>query len=187
LSDIDKVCGACHQTTRRAFIEGPHDDAMIANDLPECASCHDAHQVVSLAPESVGTLCAECHSEDSEAAQLSGKLYALIEEAQGSLDRAAELVEKGERRAFEVEDYKSRIEEGRTLVTEALILVHAVTIEPVEELTSRAHALAEEVRHELYAKMDTRPARVGLVLFWFYVVLTVIVLARMKKQRAGGQ
>ena len=143
--------------------------------------------MVSFEPEAVGTLCAECHSADSEQALLSGKLYALIEEAQGSLDRAAELVERGERRALEVEDYKSRIEEGRTHVTEALILVHAVSVEPVAELTGRAHALGEEVQHELYAKMDKRPARVGLVLFWFYVVLTIIVLSRMKTQKAGGR
>jgi hypothetical protein len=160
---------------------------MLAADLPECASCHDEHQVISLAPEAVGTLCAECHSPDSEQAQLSEKLYTLIGEAQDSLDRAAELVERGERRALEVEDYKSRIEEGRTYITEALILVHAVSLEPVEELTNRAHALGEEVRHELYAKMDTRPARVGLVLFWFYVILTAVVLTRMKIQWAGGR
>jgi len=160
---------------------------MLAAGLPECASCHDQHEVVSLSAESVGTLCSECHSADSEPVQLSEKLYALIEEAQGSLDRATELVEKGERLAIEVEDYKSRIEEGRTYVTEALILVHAVSLEPVAELTRRAHSVGKEVRHELTTKMDTTPARVGLALFWFYVVLTAIVLTTMKKQGAGGK
>ena len=186
LGDVDKVCGACHQRTRRAFLEGAHYAGMLAAGLPECASCHDEHEVVSFDAEAVGSLCAECHSGESEAVQLSEKLYTLIEEAEESLDRAAQLVVEGERRALEVEDYKSRIEEGRTYVTEALTLVHTVAIEPVAELTNRAHALGEEVRHELYAKMDKRPAHVGLALFWFYVVLTAIVLVTLKKQGRGG-
>ncbi len=186
LSDVEKVCGACHQRTRRAFIEGRHHQAMVAAGLPECASCHDQHEVISFDAEAVGLVCAECHSQDSEAVQLSEKLYTLIDKAEESLDRAAELVEEGEQQALEVEDYKSRIEEGRTYLTEALTLVHTVAVEPVADVTNRAQALGEEVRHELYAKMDTTPARVGLALFWFYVVLTAIVLVTLKRQGAGG-
>jgi hypothetical protein len=184
--DVDKVCGGCHQTTRRAFLDGRHLPGMLAAGLPECASCHEAHEVTSFGPEAVGTLCAECHSSESEAVDLSGRLYALIEEADGSLNAAAELVEEGERRAIDVEDYRSRIEEGRTYVTEALILVHSVSVEPVAEFTRRAQAVGEEVQHELYAKMDKRPARLGLALFWFYVVMTVIVLVTLKYRRIGG-
>jgi hypothetical protein len=49
-------------------------------------------------------------------------------------------------------------------------------------LTRRAQSIAEEVEHELYSKLDRRVAKVGLVLFWFYLLMTLAILVILKKR-----
>ena len=58
-------------------------------------------------------------------------------------------------------------------------------LEPVEEVTRRAQSIAEEVEHEIYTKMDRRPARVGLALFWFYLLLTLAILLSYRRRISG--
>ena len=182
VGDIDKVCGACHEQTRRAFLDGPHYEGMLAADLPECASCHSNHAIQQFGIERVQSLCAECHGEDSDQAVLGHKIHALVESANEAVAEAEEQVREADRAALEVEDALSRVEEAKTYVTEALPMVHTVSREPVEQLTRRAQSIAEEVEHELYSKLDKKVAHIGLALFWFYLVLTLVVLTILKKK-----
>lgn len=182
VGDVDKICGACHEQTRRAFLAGPHYAGMIEAGIPECASCHSNHAIRQFGIERVQSLCAECHGEDSDQAVLGHKIHALVESANESVAEAEEQVAEADRAALEVEDALSRVEEAKTYVTEALPMVHTVSREPVEQLTRRAQSIAEEVEHELYSKLDKTVAHVGLALFWFYLILTITILVILKKK-----
>jgi predicted CXXCH cytochrome family protein len=182
VGDIDKVCGACHEQTRRAFMDGPHYEGMTAAEVPECASCHSNHAIRQFGIERVESLCAECHGDGSDQAVLGHKIHTLIESATETVAEAEELVREADRAALEVEDPLSRVEEAKTYLTEALPMVHTVSQEPVEQLTRRAQSIAEEVEHELYSKLDRRVAKVGLVLFWFYLLMTLAILVILKKR-----
>ncbi|NHZ73113.1 MAG: hypothetical protein GWP16_01420 [Nitrospirae bacterium] len=182
VGDVDKVCGACHEQTRRAFLEGPHYEGMTAAEVPECASCHSNHAIRQFGIERVESLCAECHGDGSDQAVLGHKIHALIDSAGGAVAEAEELVHRADTAALEIEDPLSRVEEAKTYLTEALTMVHTVSQEPVEQLTRRAQSIAEEVEHELYAKLDPRVARIGLVLFWFYLLMTLAILLIMKRR-----
>jgi len=182
VGDIDKVCGACHEQTRRAFLEGPHYEGMTAASVPECASCHSNHAIRQFGIERVESLCAECHGEASDQAVLGHKIHALIDSAGEEVAAAEELVHRADQAALEVEDPLSRVEEAKTYLTEALPAVHAVSLEPVEQLTRRAQSIAEEVEHELYSKLDRRVAKIGLVLFWFYLLMTIAVLVIFRRR-----
>ena len=81
VGDVDKVCGACHEQTRRAFLEGPHYEGMTAAGVPECASCHSNHAIRQFGIERVDSLCGECHGEGSDQAILGNKIHALIDSA----------------------------------------------------------------------------------------------------------
>ncbi len=180
--DVDKVCGFCHAQTRRAFREGPHYQAMLAADLPECASCHSNHAISQFEADALSGICLECHGEDSTQAQLGRVFQTSISAAAAELDRAAELVQQGERRALDVEDYLARLEGARTALTEAPPASHAVLREPVEELTRRARSIGEEVQRELYAKLNRRPAHIGLAFFWFYLLTAIAILWVYRRQ-----
>ncbi len=182
VGDIDKVCGSCHVETRKAFRQGAHYQGMLAAGLPECASCHLNHAIVRFDVEVLEETCAECHGAGS-AEELEGrKIRALIEGASIEVDQAERLTQEAAEVPLDVEDHLGRIEEARTYMTEAYPLVHAVDLETVEAVTRRARSIGEEVRHELYAKLDQRAARVGLALFWFYVVMTLVVLWAFKRK-----
>ena len=133
VGDVDKVCGACHEQTRRAFLAGPHYAGMIEAGIPECASCHSNHAIRQFGIERVQSLCAECHGEDSDQAVLGHKIHALVESANESVAEAEAQVAEADRAALEVEDALSRVEEAKTYVTEALPMVHTVSREPVEQ------------------------------------------------------
>lgn len=186
VGDIDKVCGSCHEQTRRAFLAGPHYRGMLDAGLPECASCHSNHAVRRYGFDDVRTLCADCHAEDSEQARLSEKLVTLIGSARDEVDKAEELASRAQKMALQVEDHFGRVEEARTYLTEALLLVHSVRLEPVDLLSRRARSIGEEVQHEIYGELDRRPAHIGLVVFWFYLLMTLAVVTAYKRRLATG-
>jgi predicted CXXCH cytochrome family protein len=187
VGDVDKVCGSCHEQTRQAFLAGPHYRAMLDAKLPECASCHSNHAVRRFGVDKIQTLCAECHGDDSEQARLGQKIYTVIGSATDEVDKAEELALRAQRMALHVEDHFGRVEEARTYLTETLPLVHAVSLEPVDELSRRARSIGEEVQHEIYGKLDRRPAHIGLVVFWFYLLMTLAVVMAYKRRLASGE
>ena len=183
--DVDKVCGGCHAETRSAYLAGPHHEAMRAAGMPECISCHENHEVRSFDLASLESECEECHDSASEQARLGRQLYTVLRSAGEEVDAAESLTAEARRAALHVEDHLSRIEEARTYLTEALPLVHSVQLEPVEELARRARSIGDEVRHEIYEKMDRRPAHIGLAVFWFYILMTLAVLVVYKRRVAA--
>ena len=188
VGDVNKICGACHDQTRQAFIEGPHGEAMVAAGLPECASCHSNHAIERFQPDDVISLCGECHGVESEQATLGTKMHTLVDSAAEQIEEAGLIVERAERAALRIEDYEARLEGARTYLTEALPLVHTVTIEPVEQVTRRARSIAEEVQHEIYGELDRTEEHLGLALFWFYVLMTLVILVLFKRRlRAASE
>lgn len=185
VGDIDKVCGSCHTETRRAFLAGPHYPSMAEADLPECSSCHSNHRIVRQELADLEALCVECHAEDSEEAAIGRKMHTLIITASDEVDAAEALLARAAQVPLHVEDHLSRVEEARTYLTEAEPLVHTVSTEAVEQVTRRARSIGEEIQHEIYPRLSKTTAHVGLALYWFYVVMTVVILRRHRQRVAA--
>jgi predicted CXXCH cytochrome family protein len=182
VGDVDKVCGNCHTAERRYFTAGPHLAGMTKAGLPECASCHKAHAIAAAQPRRLGTACAECHGPRSAQEQLGKRLYASYSAALAGIGRAAESVEKAERIPLPTEDYRARLENARTYLREALPAAHAADAAVVEGFTSRALSVSDEIEREIHKKLVERNWRyVGLALFWFYLILTIVILRRQQK------
>jgi len=182
MSDIDKVCGACHIETRRAYLDGPHADAMEAADIAACVACHSSHAIEPHRAEEIGQLCLQCHEPGSQEVDIGEKIHTLIEGASEEIRSAEEVVERARKVPIDVEDHEARIEEARTYLTEALPLAHRVELAPIEDLTRRARNIGEEVRRELYPEMEHGVAYVGLAIFWFYLVITLAILWNSKRR-----
>ncbi len=56
----------------------------------------------------------------------------------------------------------------------------------MEQVTRRARSIGEEVQHEIYAKLDRTEAHIGLVVFWFYVFMTLVILFMLKRRMSSG-
>ncbi len=187
VGDVDKVCGQCHATTRAYFLQGPHKAAMDAAGLPECASCHDHHLIARADMGMLDTVCLKCHEAGSMQTQMAAAFETLFTGASEEIDRARLAVEQAAAIPLYVEDYRARLAEARTSLTESFPVMHALDVTPVEQLTHRARSIATEVESEVNGKLEGRKwRRVGLMVFWFYLLLTVGVLVRFRRQAAAG-
>ena len=81
----------------------------------------------------------------------------------------------------------ARIAEARPSWAGVLPMVHALDVGRVADLTARTRSLCHEVQSEVEDKLAERGwRRVGLGVFWFYLLLTVAVLARLRRRVARG-
>jgi hypothetical protein len=185
--DVAKVCGQCHGSAREFFEQSVHKEAMDGAGLPECASCHGNHAVGPAGTELAGEVCMECHESGSPASEAGRKLLALQSAASHEIERAGELIEEAEQIPLAVEDYRARLELAKTHLMEASPVMHSLEVEQVTPLTLSARSGAEDIQKEIYDKLtNIRMRRLGLVLFWFYILLTVVILVRFRRQKKEG-
>lgn len=183
--DIDKVCGHCHTAERRYFAAGPHLERMVKAGLPECVSCHGNHAIEASQPQRLPSVCAGCHGAGSAQVALGARMWTEYQAAATQIDQASALVARADAIPIQTEDYRARIEEARTYLREALPAAHAVQEQTVAGLTTRARGIGAEVASEIYGKLGHLQARkVGLVVFWFYLALTIVVLRRLQTRAA---
>jgi hypothetical protein len=184
--DVDKVCGQCHGTARDFFVGTVHEEAMDAAGLPECASCHGNHAVGAAGSELASEVCHECHEDGSAPAELGRKLLALQAAATQEIASAEGLIAEAEQVPLDVEDYWARIELAKTHLQEVYPIMHSVDLDKVSPLAVAARSEAEEIQKEIYEKLsDIRIRRLGLVVFWFYILLTVAILVALRRQKSG--
>jgi predicted CXXCH cytochrome family protein len=183
VGDIDKLCGQCHAASRAWFMRGPHRKAMAEAGLPECASCHHNHKTRPADIDALDQSCQTCHAADSAPIELVGRMKGLYLTARDDIERARATVRRAAAIPLNVEDYLARLEEARTSLLEVLPMVHAVDLDLIEGLTARARAIGHEVESEVADKLDERKwRRVGLGVFWFYLLLTVAILVGHRKR-----
>jgi predicted CXXCH cytochrome family protein len=183
LGDVDKICGQCHTAERRYFMAGPHSSRLAGST--ECTSCHLHHATTAAKPERLASGCTDCHDAKSKQAALGKALWTEYQSAAAEIDKAVALVAKADAVPIATEDYRARIEDARTYLREAMPAAHAVQEDVVASFTARARSVGSEVESEIYGKLGRFEQRkFVLVLFWFYLVLTVVVQRRFRDRGA---
>lgn len=183
VGDIEKMCGQCHRTTRAHFLAGPHHEGMKAAGLGECVSCHDHHRVERPGLEMLESTCIRCHEEGSGPVKLAAQMTVLYTAAEEDLRSATTLVEEAESIPLYTEDYRARLAEAQTALREALPAMHSLDLEHIKDLTRRTRSIGHEVSSEVGGKLAGRRWRhIGLLVFWFYLLVTVAVLARFRER-----
>ena len=188
VGDVEKVCGQCHSKARAYFLAGPHKEAMDAAGEPECAACHMNHRISPATPALLDTACKRCHDAGSDELRVAARFKDMVTGASTEIDRADKMVAQAARIPLYVEDYKARLEDARTALLEAYPVMHALDTLQVEPHTRRARSIAEQVSDEIHQKLAARWwNRVGLGLFWFYLLLTAVILTRARRRAAAGK
>jgi predicted CXXCH cytochrome family protein len=183
IGDVDKVCGQCHAPARTYFLQSQHAAARERTGALECGSCHDYHGIRAANDAMLDSTCMRCHDEGSEPAAVATTMQTLFRGAEDEIEAARLLVDRAAAIPLYVEDYLARLEEARTSLVQSFPVMHALRVESVEELTHRARSIAAEVESEVTGKLlERRWRRVGLLLFWFYLILTVTILVRYRRR-----
>jgi hypothetical protein len=108
-------------------------------------------------------------------------MWAEYQGATRALDEAADRIARADRIPIPTADYQARLEQGRTYLREAMPAAHSVRAELVASFVSRSRSVAEEIRKEIDHKLvEMRWRYVGLVLFWFYIAITIVLLRRFR-------
>jgi predicted CXXCH cytochrome family protein len=182
VGDIDKVCGQCHTAERRYFTAGAHRHPG-SGEGPECSSCHGAHAIEAARPERIATSCAGCHAKGSPEAALGSRMWTEVRGAADEIDKATAIATRADAVPINTDDYRARLEEARTYLREAMPAAHSVQEEVVAGLTTRARSVAHEVESDIHGKLgNLHVRRFVLILFWFYLLLTILVLRRFQKR-----
>ena len=88
---------------------------------------------------------------------------------------------------MQTDDYRARLEEGRTYLHQALTSAHAVQPELMAGFTARARAVGEEVEGEVHHKLlNILIEKVALLVFWFYVLVTLTIIRRWRDKESRG-
>jgi len=181
VGDVGNVCGQCHTAERRYFAAGPHRDALGHGGTSECASCHGDHGIQVAPPGWLASVCTDCHANDSAERALGERLWTAYRSAEEDLEKADALIQRADRVPLVTEDYRARLEQARTYVNEALTAAHSIDEETVTGFTARARSVGTEIQSEIYAKLgNLNMRRLLLIVFWFYLILTVLVLRRFR-------
>ena len=187
LGDVGKACGQCHSEERRYFVAGPHRAALDRAGLPECVSCHSNHAITVAQPQRLATQCTSCHAAGSRQEALGKRMWTEVQAATAEVEKAAVLTTRAEKVPLNTEDYRARIEEARTYLREALPAAHSTQEDLVLGLTSRARSMGQEVESEIYAKLGhLRTRKLVLIVFWFYLLVTILVLRRFRRTERGA-
>ena len=183
VGDVGKMCGNCHSAALQAFRDSPHAIAMVEAGLPECLACHDHHRTQPSQYKQMAQACSNCHAEGSEQYVLGEKMEVLFARAEEELEQAREVIARAERVPLYVEDYLARLEEARTFLLEAEPAVHTVSFADVDRFTSLSRSLGEEIEAEIDGELsDLRLRRLLLVVFWFYLLLTIWILYHYRQK-----
>lgn len=186
VGDVERVCGQCHLKTRNYFIASPHKAAMDAAGQPECAACHNSHKTLSLPPEKFAASCLECHDKGDKAYTVALTLSRMKDDAASEIAKADKAVAEAAAIPLYVDDYRSRLQDARTALLEAAPVTHSLDSTLVEPHTRRARSIAAKVSEEVHAKVSSRWwHKVGLGLFWFYLLLTAAIITRARRRAAG--
>lgn len=183
VGDVNKVCGQCHSTARTYFLESPHREGMKAAGLPDCSSCHGHHEIATTELSMMDTVCQKCHEPGDEQVELGSQMKTVYIAASGDVDSADAIVQEAAAVPLYIEDYQARLEEARTALVEARTAMHSLDLDTVERLTNRARSIGHEVESEARKKLDgLKWRRVGLLVFWFYLLVTIATLVYYRRR-----
>lgn len=184
--DIVTICGSCHIAERQQFDKSPHRSIISSVEFKGCAACHDNHRIGPAQSELFDGVCVRCHSAGTDAQSLGQKLKTLLTGPRGTLEEAEAVLAQAAKMAFDLSGYRSRLHEAQTNLLQARTVQHSLNASRVEELTRRAHAIANDIRSETHSLQTALQIRwLGLILVWGYLILAMIVvyLYRQARQR----
>ena len=181
VGDVNKVCGRCHTTERRYFLAGPHAEGMAKKGMAECSSCHQHHAIQASVTDRMGSGCVPCHAKGSKEEALGAQLLADYGAADVAVTKAEGQIGKADGVPLQTDDYHARVEEARTYLREAMTAAHSVKPEVMAAFTSRARSVGTEVDTEIQHKlMNVLVEKVALIVFWFYVLVTIGIIRRWR-------
>jgi hypothetical protein len=195
LATVANVCGQCHGRQAELFQKSPHKEPFDRLQTGECLKCHSNHEILTptdqMAGIGPGSACTSCHTNDAgfAAAQRMGQG---LTDLQTSIRHAEEILDRAERAGMEVSRPKFELRDASDGLTQARVLVHAVSADevtgalaPAMEVASKSYAAGEAAFGELSYRRKGLVVSLGFILF--LALLVYLKIRQIESKPAGAE
>ncbi len=187
LASVSAACGECHASNRDFFNNSPHKEAWKEMGYPECEQCHDNHYIHPSSDEmlgvAAGSLCLECHDDDSKGYMAASLMKASIDSLKAALEISEATVREAEVKGVEGGQARFDLGAAKDNLTRVRAVVHTFDPKQVTEITSAGIKTAEEVQLTAKAALgDIKTRQIGLGVSLIFILFFVVALLRKIRQ-----
>jgi hypothetical protein len=130
------------------------------------------------------TICRTCHAESSSEFSTGQKLKTVLNRARESQELAEREMARVGKRSPKAIRFRSRLQQARAYLIEALPVQHSLAIDRVEDLTRSSRSISEEVWASVHGIEEERHYRIiGLGFVWVFVLFVAAVAYLYKKEK----
>ncbi len=179
---VEEICGTCHPLTAKSFDLSPHKKAFEKERLPQCTTCHGNHFIKRYNSSNFMENCGQCHDKEERAFTVGESIQALFLSTEELIKKANNSFEEALSRGIPLLDLKPRLNDAKTYMVESYPLFHSISVDTLEKTLRKARSIADDVLSEIHERESKKREKVYvLVLFWFYVLLTVGLIEAKKR------
>jgi predicted CXXCH cytochrome family protein len=186
VDSVANACGSCHTKTAQLFANTRMKHRFEEVGLPGCATCHNEHLIRLPSDELLGmtgqAVCARCHEKGRYGATLAGKEAAQqmrdrLEELKRHIAGAQQTIATADALGMEVRGPRFDLRKATDALTNARVLVHSFSIEPVKKQLDVGFQVAAEVQELAdQALQEYHQRRVWLAASLLPIVVAIGVL-----------
>lgn len=191
VAEVGHVCGECHTLARDNFERGPHMEAVRAEKLDECISCHGHHRVdrpstAMLLGDANGN-CGSCHDAGSEAMTIATAMHAGLSRLDERIDETERTLALAAAEGLFLEGERGYLDDARSLRLRAGPLTHSLSPELLADLVNRGDAMIEQTLESLDVKNRAlRDRRIFTAVYLAAILALVAVLLLYRREIYGG-
>lgn len=181
VNSISHACGQCHTKNSENFDQSPHFQAFANLGLPQCATCHNNHDILRPTDDFLGlgksAICANCHDDQSKGGQAATAMRAMIEAYKQRIGVSDALVTRAEKAGREASDARFDVTQANNMLIEARTMVHAFNPDKLKDVTDKGAATCDAaIKLAKAAMVDLAYKRDMLGVFALIVLFTAIAL-----------
>lgn len=185
-TEIAEVCSLCHGAIAKLFRESPHYLERERVEVAKCVDCHGDHNIIFPSTllyegEAEGH-CAGCHGMDSKQDRLAKIIQKKINDATASVENAEKSMEGVRESGKNISQIEANFEVARSELVKARAVTHTLSIEKIEEHTSKVQEKSIEVRAAVDKILEELTGRKREVIFVLVIlgVFIAVIFLKMK-------
>jgi predicted CXXCH cytochrome family protein len=149
--------------------------------MAACVTCHENHRVVTPTDAMLGAdapgLCKNCHQAGDKGFEVGAQMLQIIRALDDQYQQARNLLQRAERAGMEISKPKFALNEAHERLIQARVLVHGVSLAPVQDSAREGLRIAGESHQAgLAAMKEIQYRRTGLLVSLGFILLTALAL-----------
>jgi len=181
VQSVANVCGQCHARQQKLFNDSPHRQPFDQGGMASCVTCHENHHVAEPSDGMLGNdsqgVCKNCHQASDKGGTVGVEMLQAIQALEGHYRQAQELLHRAETAGMEISKPKYRLNEAHEKLIQARVLVHGVSLAPVQTISDEGLRIAKESQEAgLAALEEIQFRRKGLLASLGFILLTALAL-----------